>query len=864
MRAKATGSSATSRQRRRSRSSTAGMWAGLPPPSMHTSRPPASAAPRSSINSRMADRPPSRSPNRENFNRNAPDMDIATDSITVSSFTIHSRTMLCYTPDTNRDCAVAPAGRKFRAPSQIMLKRLIADLGWLRFLLVCVTLLVIACAPLADMRLQHGWHLWPSVIAPTFMAMLAFSLPLDITMAPAAVGLYYCGAARALAPPAGAIVQSPHDQRQYEYLVLPNKMRVLLISDAGADHAAAALEVGIGSSSDPADRLGLAHFLEHMLFLGTQKYPQPGEYQDFITAHGGNHNAFTGYEETNFHFDIDKRFLEPALDRFSQFFIAPLFTAEYVAREKNAVDSEYQARITEDERRSYSVLQQLLNPAHPMSRFTVGSLATLADRDGRPVRDELLRFYQEHYSANLMTLTVLGVEPLPVLRRWVTEKFGAVRNTDAKPRQVNVPPVLAGRLPVRVNIEPVKDERELQLIFPLPPVRSHYREKPLHYIGNLLGHEGTGSLLSLLKKRGWGEQLSAGTVVDDTTESAFAISIKLTETGLQHVDDVVGLVFQDIALLRAHGVEAWRYREQARLADISFEFRQNPPPLETVIELAAELQRVAVRDVLRADYLMENYDEPLIRAYLDKLTPENVIIAVLAHGVKTDREDPWYHAAYQVQHLSPRELSAWRSPSSVDAALVLPEKNPFIPENTAVLPLAADATPVPVRIDEQPGFELWFKQDDTFRLPIADFYFSVRSPVANDSAAHSALTALYTRLISDQLNEYAYPAQLAGLSYKIYPHVRGFTVRISGYNDKQSLLLEQIARTLREPRIVDERFAEIKDVYLRELANVRHEDPYEQTTAEISKLLVRPSWSEEERMRAAEPLTAADLRTFIP
>ncbi len=685
-----------------------------------------------------------------------------------------------------------------------------------------------------------------------------------LILAAAAVGLYYCGAARALAPPAGAIVQSPHDQRQYEYLVLPNKMRVLLISDAGADHAAAALEVGIGSSSDPADRLGLAHFLEHMLFLGTQKYPQPGEYQDFITAHGGNHNAFTGYEETNFHFDIDKRFLEPALDRFSQFFIAPLFTAEYVAREKNAVDSEYQARITEDERRSYSVLQQLLNPAHPMSRFTVGSLATLADRDGRPVRDELLRFYQEHYSANLMTLTVLGVEPLPVLRRWVTEKFGAVRNTDAKPRQVNVPPVLAGRLPVRVNIEPVKDERELQLIFPLPPVRSHYREKPLHYIGNLLGHEGTGSLLSLLKKRGWGEQLSAGTVVDDTTESAFAISIKLTETGLQHVDDVVGLVFQDIALLRAHGVEAWRYREQARLADISFEFRQNPPPLETVIELAAELQRVAVRDVLRADYLMENYDEPLIRAYLDKLTPENVIIAVLAHGVKTDREDPWYHAAYQVQHLSPRELSAWRSPSSVDAALVLPEKNPFIPENTAVLPLAADATPVPVRIDEQPGFELWFKQDDTFRLPIADFYFSVRSPVANDSAAHSALTALYTRLISDQLNEYAYPAQLAGLSYKIYPHVRGFTVRISGYNDKQSLLLEQIARTLREPRIVDERFAEIKDVYLRELANVRHEDPYEQTTAEISKLLVRPSWSEEERMRAAEPLTAADLRTFIP
>jgi secreted Zn-dependent insulinase-like peptidase len=665
------------------------------------------------------------------------------------------------------------------------------------------------------------------------------------------------------AQPAEAIVKSPHDQRQYEYVVLPNNLRVLLISDAKTDRAAAALEVGIGSSSDPDDRLGLAHFLEHMLFLGTKKYPQAGEYQDFITAHGGNHNAFTGYEETNFHFDIDRRFLEPALDRFSQFFVAPLFTAEYVAREKNAVDSEYQARIKEDERRGYSVIQQLLNPAHPMSRFTVGSLDTLADRDGHPVRDELLRFYHDHYSANLMTLIVLGSEPLPVLKRWVTEKFSAVPNVGAQRRQVSVPPVLEGQLPVHVNIEPAKDERELQVIFPLPEVRSHYRSKPLHFLGNLLGHEGPGSLLSLLKKRGWGDQVSAGTVVDNRTESAFAISIKLSEAGLGHVDDVVGLVFQDIALLRAHGVEAWRYQEQARLGEIGFEFSQNPPPLETVTALAGELQQVAARDVLRADFLMDQYDEPLIRGYLEKLTPDNTIIAVLAHGVTADKHDPWYHTAYQTMHPSPQELASWRN-TSIDNALALPDKNPFIPENTGMLTLAADATPVPLRIEHQPGLELWFKQDDTFRLPIADFFFSVRSPVANDSAAHSALTTLYTRLISDQLNEYAYPAQLAGLTYKLYPHVRGFTVRISGYNDKQGLLLEQIVRTLRTPEIDDARFAAQKDVYLRELANVRHEDPYEQTMGEVSKLLVRPAWSEEDRIQAGQPLTAADLRAFIP
>ncbi|MCG3200557.1 MAG: hypothetical protein NFCOHLIN_00412 [Gammaproteobacteria bacterium] len=55
-------------------------------------------------------------------------------------------------------------------------------LGVLRALLLLVTLMVIACAPFADGRVQAGWMLGPSVIAPTLMAMLAFSLPLDITM----------------------------------------------------------------------------------------------------------------------------------------------------------------------------------------------------------------------------------------------------------------------------------------------------------------------------------------------------------------------------------------------------------------------------------------------------------------------------------------------------------------------------------------------------------------------------------------------------------------------------------------------------------------------------------------------------------
>ena len=95
---------------------------------------------------------------------------------------------------------------------------------------------------------------------------------------------------------------SRHPQRQYRRFLLPNQMKVLLISDPVLQRGAASMTVGTGSIHDPSEFQGLAHFLEHMLFLGTEKYPDPGSYQKFVSIHGGFSNAFTAEERTNYHF----------------------------------------------------------------------------------------------------------------------------------------------------------------------------------------------------------------------------------------------------------------------------------------------------------------------------------------------------------------------------------------------------------------------------------------------------------------------------------------------------------------------------------------------------------------------------------
>ena len=78
------------------------------------------------------------------------------------------------------------------------------------------------------------------------------------------------------------IKKSKNDDRLYKYLRLKNNLRCLIVSDQEVEKSAACLYVNVGSLYDPAHANGLAHFLEHMLFLGTKKYPEENEYSKYI------------------------------------------------------------------------------------------------------------------------------------------------------------------------------------------------------------------------------------------------------------------------------------------------------------------------------------------------------------------------------------------------------------------------------------------------------------------------------------------------------------------------------------------------------------------------------------------------------
>ena len=259
---------------------------------------------------------------------------------------------------------------------------------------------------------------------------------------------------------------SEQDDRSYRYLEMPNSLRVLLISDPETDKAAAAMDVKVGTYSDPEKVQGLAHFLEHMLFLGTEKYPDENSYSAFLSANAGHSNAFTDTEDTNFFFDVGSEHLREALDRFAQFFIAPLFTESATERETNAVDSENAKNLQSDAWRLMQLNKSLARPDHPFSKFGTGNLETLSTgpkAESIDVREELLKFHRDHYSANRMALVVLGREPLETLSEWVLESFAAVQNTSLEKLCFPGEPYGPSQLCKRLEVVPVKDMRVVEI-----------------------------------------------------------------------------------------------------------------------------------------------------------------------------------------------------------------------------------------------------------------------------------------------------------------------------------------------------------------------------------------------------------------
>ena len=112
--------------------------------------------------------------------------------------------------------------------------------------------------------------------------------------------------------------------RKTKKIILPNKLKILFISDPDIDESGASMAVGVGHWHDSKEYPGIAHFTEHMLFQGTSEFPEHNSFSKYLNDVLGMANAYTSFDKTVYMFTCPNSHFQETLKRFSYFFKTPL------------------------------------------------------------------------------------------------------------------------------------------------------------------------------------------------------------------------------------------------------------------------------------------------------------------------------------------------------------------------------------------------------------------------------------------------------------------------------------------------------------------------------------------------------------
>lgn len=666
------------------------------------------------------------------------------------------------------------------------------------------------------------------------------------------------------------IVKGAQDIREYRGLELTNGLRVLLVSDPTTDKSAAALDVKVGHLMDPWELPGLAHFCEHMLFLGTAKYPSENEYSKFLSAHAGSSNAYTATDHTNYHFDVKPEQLSGALDRFVQFFLSPQFTESATEREVCAVDSEHSNNLNNDSWRFLQVDRSRSKPGHDYGKFGTGNKQTLledARKKGIEPRDALLQFHKKWYSSDIMSCCIIGKESLDVLESYLgTLEFDAIENKKVSRQVWKEFPYGPEQLAKKVEVVPIKDTRMLSITFPFPDLNTEYMSQPGHYISHLIGHEGPGSLLSELKRLGWVSSLQSDSHTQAAGFGVYAVTMDLSTEGLEHVDEIVQLLFNYIGMLQTAGPKQWIYEELAELSAVKFRFKDKEQPMTMAINVASSLQYIPFEDILSSRYLLTKFEPERIKQLLDMLVPTNMYVRVVSQkfkGREGNTTEPVYGTEMKMTDISKDVMKKFEDALKTSHhALHLPEKNEYIATKFDQKPREEVKSEHPRLISESGWNRVWFKQDDEYIMPKQETKLALTTPIVAQNPRMSLLSSLWLWCLSDTLAEETYNADLAGLKCQLESSPFGVQMRVYGYDEKQTLFAKHLTNRMTNFKIDKTRFDVLFESLKRALTNHAFSQPYMLSQHYNQLIVMDKVWSKEQLLAVCDSVTLEDVQGF--
>ncbi len=272
----------------------------------------------------------------------------------------------------------------------------------------------------------------------------------------------------------------------YQTYTLPNGLKIIHKPDQSAV-AYCGIVINTGSRDEADDEQGMAHFIEHMLFKGTEKR-RSGHIINRLENVGGELNAFTSKEETVVYATVLKEYFERAIELVSDIALHSTFPQKEIDKEVVIIVDEIQSYKDSPSELIYDDFEELVFANHPIGHNILGKSELLEKYS----TDDAFRFVKKHYRADEMVFFVLGDLDFKQLVRWA-EKY--LQTEVSEPKQAErIPPT---------SYQPIKKEinKNTHQVHFMLGNRAYDLHNPnrmgMYLLNNILGGPGMNSLLNL-------------------------------------------------------------------------------------------------------------------------------------------------------------------------------------------------------------------------------------------------------------------------------------------------------------------------------------------------------------------------------
>lgn len=359
----------------------------------------------------------------------------------------------------------------------------------------------------------------------------------------------------------------------YKKMQLKNGMKVLFVESHKSPVVSIQMWVKTGSADEAAKERGISHFIEHLVFKGTEKF-EVGEIAKIVEASGGELNAYTSFDQTVFYVTISKEFLETGLDVISQMMGFPQFDEEEIDNEREVVIEEIKRGMDNPHRQASQLLFSTMYKKHPYKFPVIGYEKIIQNVK----KSTLVDYYHRRYVPENMTLIIAGDVKSSEIKGQVKDYFGSFEDYQLdKVKRVKDEKQLRPRIKVE---ESAFKENISYIAWPTPKV-THKDTPALDVLSVVLGHGASSRLIKALRVESSLVNYVGASSYSPQDDGFFTISFSANEENLKEAYDGVQ---EQIFKMLEEGIS----EEELAKAKVSFESDEYYS-LETVDGLAKKV-----------------------------------------------------------------------------------------------------------------------------------------------------------------------------------------------------------------------------------------------------------------------------------